>query len=222
VVKLAKPLDQVRVPPTVQAILASRIDRLAAGEKELLQTLALLGREFSSGLIKRVAGKPDGELEPILSDLQLGEFIYEQPAIPDIEYIFKHALTQEVAYNSLLVTFIANAGAVTCFGVVDRMTADYMSKAPGMSADDILALDADAVLIVRRGRPIFGERIRYYEDSHGAPEYFGIGELHYPTEDDMRYGLFPTPHAMEVIAFDIARWGGPVSQHFSSEWPLKV
>ena len=58
--------------------------------------------------------------------------------------------------------------------------------------------------------------------SEGAPEYFGIGELHYATEDDMRYGLFPTPHAMEVIAFDIARWGGPVSQHFSSEWPLRV
>jgi hypothetical protein len=58
--------------------------------------------------------------------------------------------------------------------------------------------------------------------TEGAPEYFGIGELHYPTEDDMRYGLFPTPHATEVIAFDIARWGGPVSQHFSSEWPLKV
>ncbi len=102
-VKLAKPLDQIRVPATVQAILASRIDRLAAGEKELLQTLAVLGREFSAGLIKRVAGKSDDELEGMLSDLQFGEFIYEQPAIPDIEYIFKHALTQEVAYNSLLV-----------------------------------------------------------------------------------------------------------------------
>ena len=58
--------------------------------------------------------------------------------------------------------------------------------------------------------------------TEGAPEYFGVGELHYATEDHMRYGLFPTPHAMEVIAFDISRWGGPVSQHFSSEWPLKI
>ncbi len=63
----------------------------------------MLGREFSSTLIKRVAGKPDDELEPMLLDLQLREFIYEQPAMGDIEYIFKHALTMEVAYNSVLV-----------------------------------------------------------------------------------------------------------------------
>jgi predicted ATPase/class 3 adenylate cyclase/ribosomal protein L40E len=102
-VKLAKPLEQIRVPPTVQAILASRIDRLPAAQKELLQTLAVLGREFSLGLIKRVTGKPEDELEALLSELQLAEFIYEQRAVPDIEYTFKHALTQEVAYNSVLV-----------------------------------------------------------------------------------------------------------------------
>jgi class 3 adenylate cyclase len=102
VIKLAKPFNEIRVPPTVQAILASRIDRLAAAEKELLQTLAVLGKEFSSGLIKRVTGKSDDELERMLSALQLGEFIYEQPAFPDIEYTFKHALIQEVAYNSML------------------------------------------------------------------------------------------------------------------------
>ena len=102
-VKLAKPLNEIRVPPTVQAILASRIDRLPAAEKELLQTLAVLGREFSSGLIKRVAGKSDDELERMLSALQLAEFIYEQPAMGDVEYTFKHALTLEVAYNSVLV-----------------------------------------------------------------------------------------------------------------------
>ncbi len=102
VIKLAKPLNEIRVPPTVQAILASRIDRLAAAQKELLQTLAVLGREFSSGLIKRVTGKSNDELERMLSELQLGEFIYEQPAFPDIEYTFKHALIQEVAYNSVL------------------------------------------------------------------------------------------------------------------------
>jgi class 3 adenylate cyclase/tetratricopeptide (TPR) repeat protein len=101
-VKLVKSPEEIRVPSTVQAILASRIDRLPAPEKELLQTLAVLGREFQSGLIKRVADKSDDEVERILSNLQLAEFIYEQPAIPDIEYIFKHALTQEVACNSLL------------------------------------------------------------------------------------------------------------------------
>jgi predicted ATPase len=103
VVKLAKTLNQIRVPTTVQAILASLIDRLPAADKELLQTLAVLGREFPSGLIKRVANKSDDELDPMLSNLQLGEFIYEQPAVGDLEYQFKHALTLEVAYNSVLV-----------------------------------------------------------------------------------------------------------------------
>ncbi len=101
--KLVKPLNEIRVPPTVQAILASRIDRLPAAEKELLQTLAVLGREFSSRLIKHVVGKSDDKLERMLSALQLAEFIYEQPAIGDVEYTFKHALTLEVAYNSVLV-----------------------------------------------------------------------------------------------------------------------
>ena len=86
----------------MQAILASRIDRLPAEEKDLLQTLAVMGKEFPLGLVRRVTGKPDDELERMLGDLQLGEFIYEQPALPDVEYTFKHALTQEVAYGSVL------------------------------------------------------------------------------------------------------------------------
>jgi predicted ATPase len=87
----------------VQSVLASRIDRLTPAEKELMQTLAVLGREFHLGLIKRVTGRSDDDLERMLSQLQLGEFVYEQPGFPDIEYTFKHALTQEVAYNSVLV-----------------------------------------------------------------------------------------------------------------------
>jgi class 3 adenylate cyclase/predicted ATPase len=100
--KLTKPLDELKIPPTVQAILASRIDRLPAGDKDLLQMLAVMGKDFPLGLIKRVTGKPDDELERMLGDLQFGEFIYEQPALPDVEYSFKHALTHEVAYGSVL------------------------------------------------------------------------------------------------------------------------
>src|SRR3984893_12359903 len=102
-VKLTKALGDLKIPPTVQGILAARIDRLPAVEKDLLQALAIMGKEFRLGLVKRVVGKPDAELQRMLSDLQLGEFIYEQPAFPDVEYTFKHALTQEVAYNSVLV-----------------------------------------------------------------------------------------------------------------------
>jgi predicted ATPase len=95
-------MNAVRVPATVQAILASRIDRLLPDEKELLQTLAVIGREFALSLVRRVvAGRKDDELERnMLANLQMAEFIYEQPATGDIEYTFKHALTQEVAYGS--------------------------------------------------------------------------------------------------------------------------
>jgi hypothetical protein len=102
-VKLTRSMNAAKVPATVQGVLASRIDRLSAEEKELLQTLAVLGREFPLGLVQRVTLKPENELECRLSRLQAAEFIYEQPAAGDVEYIFKHALTQEVAYNALLV-----------------------------------------------------------------------------------------------------------------------
>jgi len=102
-VKLTRPLAELKIPPTVQAILAARIDRLPPDAKELLQALAVIGREFPLALIRAVVTKSDDELDRLLNDLQLGEFIYEQPTVGDPEYIFKHALTQEVAYNSVLI-----------------------------------------------------------------------------------------------------------------------
>jgi class 3 adenylate cyclase len=101
-VRLTKPLSELKIPPTVQAILAARIDRLPPDEKDLLQTLAVAGKEFSLSLVREVIKQPDDEIDRMLNDLQLAEFIYEQPTAGDIEYTFKHALTQEVAYNSVL------------------------------------------------------------------------------------------------------------------------
>jgi tetratricopeptide (TPR) repeat protein len=103
VLRLTRSLGDLKIPPTVQAILAARIDRLPQGEKDLLQTLAVLGREFALSLIRLVTRIADDDLNRMLGKLQLAEFIYEQPATGDIEYVFKHALTQEVAYNSLLI-----------------------------------------------------------------------------------------------------------------------
>ncbi len=93
----------LRIPTTVQGVLASRIDRLPLLEKELLQTLSVIGKEFSFSLLRQVMNQSEDALHPLLSHLQEAEFIYEQPAFPEPEYTFKHALTQEVAYNSLLI-----------------------------------------------------------------------------------------------------------------------
>jgi class 3 adenylate cyclase/predicted ATPase len=103
VVKIARPFSQVRLPLTVQGILAARIDRQPREHKELLQTLAVIGRESRLDLIRQIVPTAERRLHRILSELQASEFIYEQPAFPQAEYIFKHALTQEVAYNLMLV-----------------------------------------------------------------------------------------------------------------------
>ncbi len=102
-VSIAKPLTSIAIPSTVKGILAARIDKLAPADKDLLQSLAVIGKEFPIGLVRRVVGKADEELAPMLSNLQASEFIYEQPAFPENEYTFKHALTQEVAYDSVLM-----------------------------------------------------------------------------------------------------------------------
>jgi predicted ATPase len=101
--RLTRPLTALQLPPTVQGVLAARIDRLPAEEKALLQTLAVLGKEFSLGLLTGVVDQSEATLHRLLAHLQAAEFIYEQPAFPEPEYIFKHALTQEVAYHSLLL-----------------------------------------------------------------------------------------------------------------------
>jgi len=85
----------LHIPTTVQGILAARIDRLALDEKALLQQLAVIGREFPLSLVRQVIAQPEEELYCLLTSLQHKEFLYEQPAFPEIEYIFKHALTQE-------------------------------------------------------------------------------------------------------------------------------
>jgi tetratricopeptide (TPR) repeat protein len=93
---------EFHLPPTVQGILAARIDRLAPDEKALLQQLSVIGREFPLSLVRQVIAQPEADLYRLLASLQHKEFLYEQPAFPESEYIFKHALTQEVAYGTVL------------------------------------------------------------------------------------------------------------------------
>jgi predicted ATPase/class 3 adenylate cyclase len=92
----------LHIPTTVQGVLSARIDRLAMAEKALLQTLAVIGKDFPWSLVQQVVGPPEDDLKRGLSRLQAGEFLYERPAFPEVEYTFKHGLTQEVAYGSLL------------------------------------------------------------------------------------------------------------------------
>jgi class 3 adenylate cyclase/predicted ATPase len=100
--RLAQAPTQLHISPTVQGVLAARIDRLDMAEKELVHQLAVIGREFPLSLVRQVVPQPEDELYRLLASLQNKEFLYEQPAFPELVYVFKHALTQEVAYNSVL------------------------------------------------------------------------------------------------------------------------
>ena len=94
---------ELQLSTNVQGVLAARIDRLAADEKAFLQTLAVIGREFSLRLLSAVVNQAEDAVLRSLARLQAAEFIYEQLAFPEVEYAFKHTLTQEVAYTSLLL-----------------------------------------------------------------------------------------------------------------------
>jgi predicted ATPase len=86
----------------VQAVLSSRIDRLPSEEKSLLHTAAVIGHEVPLALLQAVAEMPETPLRRGLTHLQAAEFLYETRLFPEIEYTFKHALTQQVAYETLL------------------------------------------------------------------------------------------------------------------------
>jgi predicted ATPase len=90
------------VPDTIQAVLAARIDRLPPTEKRLLQVAAVIGKDVTFPLLQAVTALSDVSLQQHLTYLQAAEFLYERPVFPAPLYTFKHALTQEVAYQSLL------------------------------------------------------------------------------------------------------------------------
>ena len=99
---LVQPLDTLQVPATVQAMLAARIDRLPPEDKRLLQTAAVIGTEVPWPLLQAIADTADEALYHSLGQLQAAEFLYETSLFPERAYTFKHALTHEVAYGSLL------------------------------------------------------------------------------------------------------------------------
>ncbi len=100
--RLTKTQAAVQVPATVQAILAARIDRLSPEDKRLLQAASVIGKDVPFALLQAIADGPEDSLRRGLTRLQAAEFLYETSPFPDLEYTFKHALTHEVAYGSLL------------------------------------------------------------------------------------------------------------------------
>jgi class 3 adenylate cyclase/tetratricopeptide (TPR) repeat protein len=99
---LSTKASDIQVPDTIQGIIAARMDRLEDNLKRTMQMASVIGRDFAYRILQTITGMRE-ELKSYLLNLQGLEFIYEKSLFPELEYVFKHALTQEVAYNSLLL-----------------------------------------------------------------------------------------------------------------------
>jgi len=99
---LSRTPSEIPVPDTIQGVISARMDRLEETLKRIMQVASVIGRDFAFRILQAISGMQQ-ELKSHLRNLQGLEFIYEKRLFPELEYIFKHALIQEVAYNSLLL-----------------------------------------------------------------------------------------------------------------------
>ena len=129
--RLVKAPQTLEIPATVQAILAARIDRLSPEDKRLLQAASVIGMDVPFLLLQTIAELPEEELRRGLAHLQVAEFLYEAQLFPSLAYIFKHALTHNVAYGELVQekrrTLHANIVAAIETLYADRL-ADHVDK----------------------------------------------------------------------------------------------
>ena len=125
--RLAKDMQDVTIPSTIQDVIMARVDSLPEGAKEVLQTGSAIEREFSYDLIKRVKELPEQELLSHLSVLKDSELLYERGIYPETTYIFKHALTRDVVYESILTKKKKNLHA-KIGNAVEKLYADRIEE----------------------------------------------------------------------------------------------
>jgi class 3 adenylate cyclase/tetratricopeptide (TPR) repeat protein len=125
--RLTRPIQEIEVPATVQVILAARIDRLLVEDKQLLQTASVIGKDVPLVLLHAVAEAADDAVQRGLTHLQESEFLYETHLFPDPEYTFKHALTHEVTYGTLLQDR-RKALHARIVGAIERLYPDRLTE----------------------------------------------------------------------------------------------
>ena len=167
--RLGGPMQSVQLPPTVQAILGARIDRLTSEDKRLLQAAAVIGKEVPFVLLQAIADETDEDaLRHGLTRLQAAELLYEVRLFPDPEYTFRHALTHEVAYGSLLQERRRTLHA-RVVEVIERLSADRIGEQAERLAHHALRgeLWAKAVAYLRQA----GDRAITRSANRGAAAY---------------------------------------------------
>jgi class 3 adenylate cyclase/tetratricopeptide (TPR) repeat protein len=208
--RLGRTPEALRIPATAQAILAARIDRLPPEEKRLLQAASVIGKDAPFPLLQAIAEQPEDSLRQGLRHLQGAEFLYETSLFPDLEYTFKHALTHEVAYGSLLQDRRRGLHA----RIVEAIEALYRERLPeqierlahhafrGEAWEKALAYLRQAGARAH-GRSAYREAAEQLEQALHALEHLPGGrertEQAIDIRLELRAALFPLGHADQIL-----------------------
>jgi class 3 adenylate cyclase/tetratricopeptide (TPR) repeat protein len=193
---LTQDLPDIRVPATVQAILAARVDRLEPDDKRVLQTAAVIGKDVPFALLRAIAELPDDSLHAALSRLQAAELLYAVSQFPEREHTFTHALTHEVAYASLLLDRRRELhGQIVT--AIERLYPDRLDEHAERLAHHALRGEGweDAVVYCRRAarksvtRSANREAVAHFEQALAALEHLPEGRDRLEQAIDLRLDL---------------------------------
>ena len=205
--RLAKPIQRTQVPATVQAVLAARIDRLPPEEKRLLQSAAVVGKDVPFVLLQAIADESEEELRHGLTQLQSAEFLYETSLFPEIEYTFKHALTHEVSYGSVLQER-RRVLHVRIVEAIERLYPDRLSEHVEMLAHHASRSELwekAATYLLQAGakaaaRSAFTEGVAYFQQALEALNHLPESRKTLEQTIDIRVNLGPALIAMKGFA----------------------
>ena len=194
--RLARPLETIEVPRSVQAVLAARIDRLSADAKHVLQSASVIGKDVPYPVLEAIADLSEEALRAGLGQLQAAELLYEATFFPEIEYTFKHALTHDVAYGSLLHE-TRRALHARIVAAIEGLYAGRLGEHVERLAHHALrgGLRDRAVEYLRQAgakaaaRSAHREAVAFFEEALDVLETDGLGDASVPTAIDLVFDL---------------------------------
>jgi tetratricopeptide (TPR) repeat protein len=227
--RLSGSLEITRVPATVHAVLAARIDRLSIEEKRLLQSAAVIGKDVPFALLQAIAELSEEQLRRELGRLQAAEFVYETRLFPDLEYTFKHALTHEVAYGSVLQERRRTIHA-SIAEAIERLYSDRLSEQVELLAHHAFhgALWAKAVSYLQKAgakaadRSAHREAVSYFDQALDAlehlPESRQTIEQAIDIRIEMRSSLQPLGEQVKIL--ERMREAEVLAESLNEQWRL--
>jgi class 3 adenylate cyclase/tetratricopeptide (TPR) repeat protein/ribosomal protein L40E len=209
---LTKALTSIEVPASVQTLLAARIDRLPAEEKTILQTASVIGETVPFALLSRIVDMPPDTLQRGIAHLKAVEFLYETSLFPEVEYTFKHALTCQVAYGSLL-NERRRALHAKILQAMESLYADRVDELVDRLAHHAFRGEnwAKALTYLRQAgvkaetRSAYREAVRCFEEAlealNALPSDMSMLEQAVDVRFDLRTSLFPLGEARQVLHY---------------------